>query len=202
VCSLTCPGAGDYCGSDGVTGGDANTLYHCPGGGQAPSSAQACASGCSVQPAGSSDFCSGSCAGSSAGALAYEAARINAGQGGACSGYPPSCYSEYCLGLVNDAFTNAGESIPELQQYSAKDSLHAFQDSGNFHAWDGSCPCGAILFWEANACNGGWGHIVICNGDGTVSTSGWANYAGSTRASINWLDGEECGDSPAGYALP
>src|SRR5262249_31592691 len=48
---------GDYCGSDGVQGGDAQTLYHCPGAGQAPSSSQACAQGCSVQPAGTNDFC-------------------------------------------------------------------------------------------------------------------------------------------------
>jgi hypothetical protein len=32
----SCPGAGDYCGGDGVQGGDPGTLYHCPGAGQAP----------------------------------------------------------------------------------------------------------------------------------------------------------------------
>src|SRR5205807_3496334 len=54
--ALTCPTAGDYCGNDGV-GGPANVLYHCTAAGQPPASSQACARGCSVQPAGTNDVC-------------------------------------------------------------------------------------------------------------------------------------------------
>jgi hypothetical protein len=62
--------------------------------------------------------------------------------------------------------------------------------------------CGAILYWPANTCNGEDGHVVICNGDGTVSTSGWPGFAGGTSTTITWLDGEECGATPAGYIVP
>src|SRR5262252_8196400 len=55
---LSCPGGGYYCGSDGVAGGDPNTVYYCPGAGQAPTVAQPCTSSCSTQPAGTNDFCS------------------------------------------------------------------------------------------------------------------------------------------------
>ena len=204
VCGLTCLGSlpGYYCGSDSIAGGDPGTLYHCPGPNQPPDAQQRCASGCSIQPSGTEDSCNAACGGASGAALQYEAGKIAAGVGGTCSGVPPSCYSNYCLGLVNDGFKSAGDVMPELAVYSAVDSLHAFQQSNNFNAWNGSCPCGAILFWDANACNGNDGHVAICNGDGTVSTSGWQNYAGSTRAGIDWLVTQECGAAPAGYALP
>ena len=44
--SPSCPGTGIYCASDGVTGGDPNTLYTCPGSGQAPTSFSMCSGGC------------------------------------------------------------------------------------------------------------------------------------------------------------
>ena len=58
--------------------------------------------------------------------------------------------------------------------------------------------------WELSAydCNGWYGHVVICNGDGTASTSGWTNFGGLTHASISWLESMECGRAPAGYAIP
>lgn len=53
----TCPGPGDYCGSDGIAGGDPDTLYHCPGAGMAPSSSEFCANGCQSLPPGIPDVC-------------------------------------------------------------------------------------------------------------------------------------------------
>jgi hypothetical protein len=199
-CKLSCPGTGDYCGSDGVSGGDASTLYQCPGAGQAPSSATPCSAGCHVNPAGTNDVCNGSCGGAMGNALAFQAAKIAQGRGGACNGSPPGCYSEWCLGFVNDALSYAG--LPAMYAPSAADAMNNQINRGNFVYWNGSCPCGKILFWAGNSCNAGWGHVVICNGDGTVSTSGWSNYGGSTHASISWLIGQECGRAPAGYASP
>ncbi len=249
---LSCPGGGAYCGSDGVQGGDASTLYQCPGAGQAPSSSQVCSSGCSVEPQGTPDFCStagtcptggdycggdgvsgpsnvlyhcnaggqppassttcpagcvveqqgvadicapsgmGSCSSVAQAALNWEANQLN-------SGNP---WSDYCLAFVYNAFVNAGDTIGYLQKPTAAASLAAAQATGQFVPWNGSCPCGAILYWAANQCNGEDGHIVICNGDGTVSTSGWPGYNGSPSASVSWLDGQECGNTPSGYILP
>ncbi|MHB1847238.1 MAG: hypothetical protein ACYCWW_20635, partial [Deltaproteobacteria bacterium] len=59
VSGPSCPGTGVYCGSDGVTNGTANTLYQCAGLGQPPTSSQACAQGCLVQPNGYDDYCKG-----------------------------------------------------------------------------------------------------------------------------------------------
>ena len=250
--SQTCPGTGDYCGSDGVQGGDANTLYHCPGSGKPPSGSQACASGCTVEPAGTNDFCAATSKCPSSGAycgndglngpanVLYQCSGVGASPGSptictsGCSvqpsGTPDYCigangggcnateqtalnweanqlntghpWSDLCLGFVNNAFKNAGDSLGYLQQYSAADALAAARNTGRFVNWNGSCPCGGILFWGANSCNGEDGHIVICNGDGTVSTSGWPGFSGSTHAGISWLDGMECGYTPAGYILP
>jgi len=59
---LACPGNGYYCGSDGVQGGSANTLYLCQNGRTV--SHQACSGACVVMPSYYSDQCaSGSCAG-------------------------------------------------------------------------------------------------------------------------------------------
>lgn len=54
---ITCPGYGDWCGSDGVSGGDASTLYHCNGAGQPPASQTSCAAGCTIEPPGTPDVC-------------------------------------------------------------------------------------------------------------------------------------------------
>ncbi len=246
---LTCPGAGDYCGADGVQGGDANTLYHCPGAGQPPSSSEGCANGCSIQPQGVPDFClqkldcpgagdycgndgvggapnvlyhcnganqppassttcvagcnvqpmgvpdfcnAQGCTQLGQAALNWEANQLNTGH----------CWCGLCLGFVNNAFAAAGNSPAYLHLATAADSLDAARATGKFVNWNGSCPCGAILYWDANQCNGEDGHVVICNGDGTVSTSGWNGFAGATHATITWLDGMECGHTPAGYILP
>jgi hypothetical protein len=193
-CAATgkCPAAGDYCGSDGLNG-PANVLYHCAGAGQDPGSPQICNSGCQTEPAGTNDFCvgstgNGSCSAAGQAALNWEANQLN-------TGHP---WSDYCLGFVNSAFGGC----PAYCRPTAADALAAAQASGHFVPWNGSCPCGAILYWGANNCNAEDGHVVICNGDGTVSTSGWPGFNGSTNASISWLDGMECGHTPAGYIQP
>jgi hypothetical protein len=248
--TLSCPGSGPYCGSDGVQGGDPNTLYNCPGAGQPPSSSQACANGCTTEPAGTPDFCaatnncpsagdycgndqlngpanvlyhctaagqppasstvcsggcivepqgtndvcagSGGCSAQGQAALNWEASQLNSG----------NSWSDYCLGFVNTAYQNAGMTLSYLQAPDANTSLQEAEGTGRFVYWNGNCPCGAILYWSANSCNGEWGHVVICNGDGTASTSGWPGFGGSTHASISWLDGQECGHTPTGYILP
>ena len=193
---LVCPGAGAYCGNDGVTGGSAGTLYQCPGAGEAPSSSTVCSNGCKVEPSGTSDYCisapppdGGSCPSDYAAALAWEAGVISAGDAGNCSGSPPSCCSDWCLEFVADAFSNAGVSVPELAHGYAYETIADFQNAGNWTAWSSGAvpPCGAIVVWAAAAGNGGDGHIVISNGDGTASTSGWPGYAGSSNAAISWL---------------
>lgn len=244
--AITCPGAGDWCGSDGVQGGDPGTLYHCAAAGQAPSSGEPCAAGCEQMPAGTNDFCATACpsAGDYCGddklggpggflfhcAAAGQAPASYTACSGACvtepQGYDDFCagacsaqgasalqweaselaagnsYSDYCLGFVNQAYQHAGQALGYLQQYDAQHALAAAQATGQFVAWNGTCPCGGILFWSANACNADYGHVVICNGDGTVSTSGWPGYGGSPHADIGWLSTEECGNAPAGYILP
>lgn len=189
---LTCPSAGDYCGNDGV-GGPANILYHCMAKGQAPASSDSCAAGCIVMKQGVNDLCGAAgCSGLSQAALNWEANQLN-------TGHP---WSSLCLGFVNNAYAAAGNSPGYLHLASANDSLNAARGTGRFVAWNGSCPCGGILYWSANNCNGEWGHVVICNGDGSASTSGWKGFGGATHASINWLDGQECGHTPAGYIVP
>jgi len=248
--TLSCPGAGDFCGANGVQGGDAGTLYHCPGAAQPPSGSQPCVNGCTIEPSGTNDFCAATglcptagdycgndmlggpadvlyhCAGAGqppssntvcAGGCVVEQmgqADVCAG-GGGCSAAGQSAlhweanqlntgnsWSDFCLAFVESAYQNAGLTLAYLQEADASSSLQAAENTGSFVPWNGNCPCGAILYWSANQCNGEWGHVVICNGDGTVSTSGWPNYDGSTAALISWLDGEECGNTPAGYVLP
>ena len=249
---LSCPGSGDYCGADGVQGGDANTLYHCPGAGQAPSGSDACSNGCTIKPAGTADVCSAAgscptggdyCGGdgvsgpsnvlyhcASGGQAPASSTTCSAGcvvePQGTCdfcaSSGTTSCstlgqaalnweenqlnsgnsWSDYCLAFVYTAFSDSGDSIGFLGKPTAADSLAAAQATGQFVPWNGSCPCGAILYWAANTCNGEDGHIVICNGDGTISSSGWPGYAGSPSVSISWMDAEECGSTPSGYIMP
>jgi FG-GAP-like repeat len=131
-------------------------------------------------------------------ALAYEASKLAVGD----------YFSDDCLGFVQLAF-NRAESYLAAKGCSeaAADSLACARKATGWTVWDGSCPCGAILYWDANSCNGQDGHVVICNGDGTASTAGWptangGHYSGSTHASIAWLDQEECRHEPAGYIVP
>lgn len=188
-CSGSCPnGNGLYCGQE--VGADSNVLYQCTDGNL--SAAQQCNGACVVMPPGTPDACPSSCGGAGQAALAWEAGQLANG----------NSWSDLCLGFVNQAFKQAGMSIPELQKASAKDSLHTYQGEGKLVVWGGSAPCGAIVFWEGNSCNGWWGHVVIANGDGTVSTSGWPGYGGSAHAGIGWLDQMECGHAPAGYVVP
>jgi len=55
VCTAATPGA--YCGTDFVDHGDRDTLYTCPGAGQAPTAAVACADGCVIEAQGTADHC-------------------------------------------------------------------------------------------------------------------------------------------------
>jgi hypothetical protein len=131
-------------------------------------------------------------------ALAYEASKLALGD----------YFSDDCLGFVQLAFHRVESYLADPGcSGTAADSLACARKATGWTAWDGSCPCGAILYWAGNSCNGEDGHVVICNGDGTASTSGWptsngGHYGGSTHASISWLDGEECGHEPAGYIVP
>ena len=214
-------GPGWYCGDDGVQFSDSSTIYGCPGGGAPPSQIYPCSQGCTIQDGGANDYCTGStpdggdsknptvdggegvCVSDSGAAFAigYEQNKIVAGAGGSCTGSPPACYAEASLAFANDAFTYGGQPLPELQAPTAVAAMNAFQSSGNWFPWQGDCPCGAILFWDANPCNGN-GHVAICNADGTVSTSGWWGFAGSHAQTIPWMVKAECGSWPAGYALP
>ncbi len=54
---LTCPGAGTYCGADGIPG-STSVLYSCTGSTGAPS-VDVCAQGCKVMPSGTPDYCTG-----------------------------------------------------------------------------------------------------------------------------------------------
>jgi hypothetical protein len=193
-----CPGSGAYCGSDGVTGGDPNTLYQCTGAGAAPTSSSSCANGCSIQPAGMPDVCAGgggngaSCSAAGQSALGWEAGELAGG----------NSYSDECLAFVNQAYQAAGLTLGYLQQQTAAEAMASAQSSANYTGWGGACPCGAILFWDANSCNGWDGHVAICNGDGTVSTSGWPGFGGNTSADIGWMTQEECNNAPDGYVVP
>jgi hypothetical protein len=153
-----------------------------------------CSGGCTVEPAGTNDVCAGEggCSALGQAALNWEAGQLNSG----------NAWSDYCLGFVNNAYAHAGNSPSYLHLADANASLDAARATGQFVPWNGTCPCGAILYWAANQCNAYYGHVVICNGDGTASTSGWPGFGGSTDASISWLDGSECGNTPAGYILP
>lgn len=194
-----CPGSGAYCGKDGVTGGQPDTLYSCPGAGRAPSSSTPCANGCSVQPPGYPDYCiaggGGSCSAAGQTALAFEASKLAT----------PYNYAEWCLRFVFDAYAYAGVTRSWLAGGSAAISLSYARGAAGWVPWNGSCPCGAVIYWPASSCNGSYGHVAICNGDGTASSSGWYGsypWPGSTRAQISWLNSMECGYQPAGYILP
>lgn len=53
--------AGKYCGNDMISGGSANTLYHCPGGqGAAAQTVAVCEAGCHVSSPGVNDYCNAS----------------------------------------------------------------------------------------------------------------------------------------------
>lgn len=197
--ALRCPTTGDYCGSDQLRGGT-SVLYHCTAAGAAPSSFSNCASGCLIKPAGTNDVCqqpppppppTTTCDAAGAAALHWEAAQLAAG----------NSYSDLCLEFVNHAFAyGAHKSIPELGGATAAISMQRWQAEGKLNPWTGANPpCGAIVYWAATAVNSWDGHIVISNGDGTVSTSGWPGFRGSPRMSITQLSGYEGRRPPAGW---
>jgi hypothetical protein len=55
--ALSCPGAGSYCGADGIIGSP-SVLYSCVAKGGSPAAAL-CANGCKAMPAGTPDYCVG-----------------------------------------------------------------------------------------------------------------------------------------------
>ena len=184
-----CPqGNGLYCGQ--ALSLDGNTLYTCNNGVVAVS--QQCNGACRQMPAGQNDQCPSTCDSYGQAAIAWQAAQLAAG----------NSWSDLCLGFASHAYSDgAGVAVAEMQQYSAVDSLHAFQNAGKLHAWDGSAPpCGALILWDINRCNGYYGHIGISNGDGTMTTAGWPGFGGSTHVTIGWMSGMECSNAPAGWA--
>ena len=188
--TIACPTGGDYCGDNGV-GGPAGYLFHCTAG-QIPTSYTQCHTVCLHEPNGVDDICANGCSAAGSTALQWEANQLAAG----------NSYSDLCLGFANQAYRHAGETLSYMQQYDAYDALLAAEATGHFVPWNGSCPCGAILFWGQNACNGNYGHVVLCTGDGDMSTAGWPGFAGTPHMSIAWMSMEECGHAPAGYILP
>ena len=185
-----CPdGDGLFCG--GAVGGDGQVLYRCADG--ALTAVQQCAGPCQPGGGGAEDHCPASNACTSLGraALDWEAHQLAIG----------NSYSDYCLAFVYQAYRyGAGLIIGDLQAPAAVDAWHNMQRDGRAHPWTGSAPpCGAIMFWEANSCNGGYGHVAISNGDGTLSTSGWPGFGGSPRVTTDWMDRMDCGHLPAGW---
>ena len=138
-------------------------------------------------------------------ALNWEAAHLHDGTG-------EGCWSDLCGSFVYNAAVAAGKVPAWLAApaNTANDMMNNAIAAGVFHDWDGSCPCGAILFYEAHS-NVPTGHVVLCNGDGTVSSSGWpgwpntgpsydCGFDGDTSTSLSWLNGAE-GIAPTGYVL-
>lgn len=103
----------------------------------------------------------------------------------------------HCLGLVNQAFQSAGQTIPNLQKGTAYQSYQAYQSQGQIHT-EGTPPGGAIVFfdWTANN-NVRYGHIGISNGDGTFVGTTMNGNPPTTSAKI---DG--CGLKYLGWAYP
>ena len=190
-CAVACPTGGDYCGDNGV-GGPAGFVFHCGAAGAPPPSYTACSGACLHEPNGINDICANGCSAHGAAALQWEANQLAAG----------NTYSDLCLGFANQAYRAAGYTLGYLAQYDAYDALLAAQATGHFVPWNGSCPCGAVLFWGQNACNGNYGHVVLCTGDGDMSTAGWPGFGGTPHQSIAWMSMEECGHAPAGYIVP
>jgi hypothetical protein len=167
-------------------------------------------SGCGVtnldaeNVAESSSAISGSCNPVGRAALDWEAANLH----DPSPGY--GCWSDLCGSFVYNAAASTGY-VPDWLNAAANtadDMMHNAMNAGVFHNYDGGCPCGAILFFKANSNNSGFGHVVMCNGDGTVSSSGWPGWPGSgqcgfngnTHTDLSWLAQAE-NESPTGYVL-
>jgi hypothetical protein len=165
----------------------------------------ACSSspGDGVSTGESSSAVTGACDTHGAAALAWERAHLRDGSGS-------GCWSDMCGLFVYDAASQGAGFVPAWLNEpaaTANDMMIHAQQAGVFHGWDGSCPCGAILFYEAHA-SITTGHVVLCNGDGTASSSGWpgwpgvgaCGFDGNTSVSIDWLTAAE-GIQPTGYVF-
>jgi hypothetical protein len=113
-------------------------------------------------------------------------------------------YADLCLGFVYGAYKAAGETSYWLTGATAAASLATARADPSWIPWNGSCPCGAVIYWEASSCNGSDGHVAVCAGDGSASSSGWygkSPWPGG-KQTISWLSSMECGQPPAGYICP
>ena len=80
----------------------------------------------------------------------------------------------WCLGLVNHAYQETKQTIPELGKENAYQSYLAFANQGLIHKDDSIPPKGAIVFFDYTTKNGErLGHVGISTGDG--------NYVGTTE---------------------
>jgi hypothetical protein len=113
-------------------------------------------------------------------------------------------YADLCLGFVYGAYKAAGETPYWLTGATAAASLATARADPAWVPWNGSCPCGAVVYWESSSCNGFDGHVAICTGDGSASSSGWygkSPWPGG-KQTISWLSSMECAQPPAGYLCP
>jgi hypothetical protein len=160
-------------------------------------------------PAGEESSITGACDQHGAAALAWEAAHLHNAQG-YDNGNGHGCWSDQCGLFVYKAASVGANFVPawlDLPANTADDMMHNAMNAGVLHNWDGSCPCGAILFYKAHG-SITTGHVVLCNGDGTVSSSGWPGWPGSgscgfngdTHVSIDWMSQAE-GIPPTGYVV-
>ncbi len=168
-------GAGGYCGNNGLTNADANTLYQCANAGQPPTSAQPCANGCTHAPAGTNDYC--------ASAGTCNLAAFMSQYSNQCTGYPGWSPSGQCTDLALRWVAFLGLPV---------------QFSGNAIQWAGKNVQG--FTWIQNNANNpnlvpSPGDIVVWNsGEGVTSTYGHVDIAvsappgGSTWSSFdqNW----------------
>lgn len=123
-------------------------------------------------------------------ALAWQGRQLAAG----------NSYSLWCLAFVNQAYQAAGRRVPELGKPSAADSMDTYRAQGRLQPMDTIPPRGAVVFYDRTASNP-YGHIVLSNGDGTVSTSGWPGFAGSATVAIDRLNAM-LGRPAIGWAVP
>lgn len=81
----------------------------------------------------------------------------------------------WCLGLVNQAYQSAGQTIPELGEGNAYLAYSAFANKGLIHRDDAIPPKGAIVFFDWISGSGErFGHVGISLGDG--------RYIGTTES--------------------
>jgi hypothetical protein len=116
----------------------------------------------------------GQCGAEGRAALNWEAANLHNGVG-------YGCWNDLCGSFVYQATQAAGNvPVPAWDHANtAEDMRQQSISAGVFTSWDGSCPCGAVLFYQANSNNSWFGHVVLCDGDGNASSSGWPDATGN-----------------------